>query len=200
MVRIMVGMENSVRVMLLDFRKDNIGGSARGVEDLMVLDHLGLVGAIAPTVGSPDTWQGAAVQERVDRGSQLKVSSLLVERLHRLKMGARVRTIHHGFPRGHKNKCARNAGKLMRVRHVSINSDTCRDAAVYGIDGPGQQEQPCLRCKGCEWFGEVIAKTVATDRLFVLDVDGQPSPRTPTNNKDRVVNPQVPGSRMSLEI
>ncbi|MED6115589.1 hypothetical protein PIB30_092050 [Stylosanthes scabra] len=89
-------MEISIRVMLCDFHKGNQGGSARGAEDLMVLDHLGLVRATAPT----------------------------------------------GLP--------------------------CR----------------------CEWFGGVIAKNIATDRVFVLDVDGQPSPRTPTNNKDRVVNPR----------
>ncbi|MED6158852.1 hypothetical protein PIB30_036766 [Stylosanthes scabra] len=61
------------------------------------------------------------------------------------------------FPRGHKDKCARGARNLMRMRHVSIKQvffiavgspDTCRDAAVYGIDGPGQQEQQCLSCKG----------------------------------------------------
>ncbi|MED6210400.1 hypothetical protein PIB30_063734 [Stylosanthes scabra] len=121
-------------------------------------------------------------------------------------MGACVRTIHHDFPRGHKDKCARDARKLKRMRHVSIKQvfaiaveslDICRDAAVQGIDDWGNMSNNGLPC-GCEWFGGVITKTVATDRVFEPDVDGQPSQGTPTNNKVRVVNPQVPGSRMFI--
>ncbi|MED6183938.1 hypothetical protein PIB30_042548 [Stylosanthes scabra] len=82
------------------------------------------------------------------------------------------------FPRGHKD-----------------NPDTCRDAVVYGIDGPGQQKQQSLRYKG--YHGTAPCRANGTSCFscgqpwhFARDCRVAFPQGPPTNNKGRVVNLQ----------